>query len=650
MRCSVAFALATATLFRDAQAADSTSLLRVQLVTARPSHPPMPATATPEFVVTAASFGAPLSISSNLLLPLHVARESGGGSDCGIPLDTGTHTLKGAAVLVDRGAGGCSFVQQTLAAQRAKAALVVVRDSVAGAVAATPTSAFDCALGAGFVDSTASSPPVSPVEDDDDDAAACAQTPTCLSNACVLTGRRLGDTRTRLQVCCFQSRLVRMSAADSDDAQALAAHVQIPAVFLAYKDAEVLERLLATAPPHATAFAQTTTSGSQSPWNVSMALLWLLGVSVVVGAAYHSRPAERTFSYHKVATALTGATSRDQVDASETDVTGDETEWAYVRIDGDETDSDATRFALTGRHALLFVATASASLVLLYYVHDMLLLVNVLFAVGASVAVTLVACAPLATALLPASWSPNQTLALSCALGLAVGAFWFVERTNPSVWPLQDVLSVALCVLFLDTVHLPSLRVGAILLTVAFVYDVFFVYASPFVFGSNVMVDVATGDSHVLRLDQQHLVASPPPVERHETVPMVLRIPLLFRSADSGDALLGLGDVILPGLLVAFCVRYDYCMGYPLSRSYFSVVSTAYAVGLLVANVMAVLLRNVVAGQPALMYIVPLLLASVAGVAKCRGELHVMWNWDGALDAASRSEAQPLVADKTVGM
>lgn len=645
------------------------------------------------FVVAAASFGTPLTALS-ALLPLRVIR--GGAGNCGLAGgDSQQQQVKGSAVVVERGAGGCSFVRQTLAAQRLGAALVVVRDSVAGAIAAAPTSAFDCALGAGFVDSNASFPLVTASSSpaDEEEVAACAQTPTCLSQACVLTGRRLDDGPARFQVCCFRSHLLRMSV-DSDARHlALAAAVRIPAVFLAYRDAERLEQLLL----ERTAAANASTpllalvqafSAEESPWNVSMALLWLLGVSVVTSAAYCSCTHERAFSYQKVASAFSSYSiddaSRDDKDlvyGSETELTAEEAEWGYVRIDAgedggdDRSDDDGrhgddARLALTGRHAVLFLAGASFSLVLLYYVHDVMLLVNVLFAVGASAAITLVAFLPLAAALLPISWrvGSNKVLLASGALGLSVGAFWFLMRSSAYIWPLQNLLGIALCFLFIDTIHLPSLRVGTILLSVAFVYDVFFVYFSPFLFGSSVMVDVASGGgnarvvyggSELLQLSQQYRdQAQPTPQQpQHETVPMVLSIPLLF-SRFGGKALLGLGDLIVPGLLVAFCIRYDYCMGYPLSRSYFCVASVAYAVGLLLANTMAILLRRVVAGQPALMYIVPLLLTSVLGVAKWNGELETMWSGppclqmdvdfvtDAAADAGGRGETQPLVIAK----
>jgi signal peptide peptidase-like protein 2B len=139
------------------------------------------------------------------------------------------------------------------------------------------------------------------------------------------------------------------------------------------------------------------------------------------------------------------------------------------------------------------------------------------------------------------------------------------------------------------------------------------------------MIDVASGSGNVRLRDSNYCEYHPKASEcKHVSLPMVLSIPLIF-SVYGGNALLGLGDIVIPGLLVSFCLRYDYCQGYPISRNYFCVASVSYSVGLLLANIMAITLRDIVAGQPALMYIVPSMLLSVLGVSICKGEYRDMW-------------------------
>ena len=258
-------------------------------------------------------------------------------------------------------------------------------------------------------------------------------------------------------------------------------------------------------------------------------------------------------------------------------------------------------------------------------------MVNVVFMLASILCFASVIMYPLVTALCPT----GETLSCGSYVSVAsivcfvpsilLGVWWFIERHSDYMWILQDIFGVCLCFVFLDTIHLPSLRVAFILLIAAFAYDVFFVYLSPYVFGSNVMVAVASGGANVKVHSKDFCTLYPNSPEcYHETMPLVLRLPLLF-SSYGGEAMLGLGDIVLPGLLVSFVLRYDYCRGNPISRNYFMVASVAYGVGLLLANIMAVVLRHIVAGQPALMYIVPILLGSVYLFAKFKQEVEELW-------------------------
>lgn len=586
-----------------------------------------------QFVVGAATFGAPLprvslgaSAAAAPALPARLARVS--GSDCSAMAAAGGGELRGKAAVVDRG-GRCSFFQAARAAERAGAALVVVRDSVAGAFESARRlgggEIFDCALGEAAVARNASEAegfPAAPT------ARRCADSRACESNTCVYTGRPAGDAESgAYQVCCFKNALVHMVDRGSEI-------VSIPAVFMSLRDGQLLEELM-----HATRGDVTVSAlnAEENPWNPSMLVTWAIGVVTVITAAFYSSSDEREWSYRKVARRI-AASSNDS-----------ESGFRYVAIDNrrhHQSDTGTnlptpTRFEVTTRHALYFLVGASAMLLLLYYTHLHLVLA-LLFAIGASAALTQVVATPLWTAMAPTLTSAlgDYAIILQVFITLvapAIGIFWFVERTQPWIWPLQDLLCISLCIVCIEVVQLPSLRVASTLLAAAFVYDVFFVYISPLVFGANVMVDVASGNS-VLNLSAQGH-------QEHATVPMVLVVPLLY-SVYGGSALLGLGDIILPGLLVSFSIRYDYCKGTPLSRGYFSVATIAYAVGLLLANFMAIVLRDVVAGQPALMYIVPIMLAAVLGLSKYNGEWEDMWNGPTCLEMLSDDEAgerEPLL-------
>jgi hypothetical protein len=88
--------------------------------------------------------------------------------------------------------------------------------------------------------------------------------------------------------------------------------------------------------------------------------------------------------------------------------------------------------------------------------------------------------------------------ASSLLLGIAwisVGFTLVQPMDSAYYWILQDVMGVCLCVMVLGLIHIRTIMVATIVLTLVFVYDVFFVLISPYIFGTSVMVSVAAGGS-----------------------------------------------------------------------------------------------------------------------------------------------------------
>ena len=54
-------------------------------------------------------------------------------------------------------------------------------------------------------------------------------------------------------------------------------------------------------------------------------------------------------------------------------------------------------------------------------------------------------------------------------------------------------MGMGLCVAFIAFVRLPSLKVSTLLLMGLLIYDVFWVFFSPYIFSANVMVKVRSG-------------------------------------------------------------------------------------------------------------------------------------------------------------
>uniref|UniRef100_A0A8D0AW89 Signal peptide peptidase-like 2B n=1 Tax=Sander lucioperca TaxID=283035 RepID=A0A8D0AW89_SANLU len=211
---------------------------------------------------------------------------------------------------------------------------------------------------------------------------------------------------------------------------------------------------------------------------------------------------------------------------------------------------------------------------------------------------------------------PQIRMLLLSALCIGVSLTWMVFRNEDQwAWVLQDALGIAFCLYMLKTVRLPTFKACTLLLSVLFVYDVFFVFITPFFTksGESIMVEVAAGPSDA---------------SMHEKLPMVLKVPRLNSSplalCDRPFSLLGFGDILVPGLLVAYCHRFDILT--QSSRIYFVACTIAYGIGLLITFVALAFMQM---GQPALLYLVPCTLLTSLTVALWRRELPQFWTGSG---------------------
>eukprot|EP01028_Stygiella_incarcerata_P010519 TRINITY_DN5465_c0_g1_i1.p1 TRINITY_DN5465_c0_g1~~TRINITY_DN5465_c0_g1_i1.p1 ORF type:complete len:290 (+),score=43.17 TRINITY_DN5465_c0_g1_i1:179-1048(+) len=176
-------------------------------------------------------------------------------------------------------------------------------------------------------------------------------------------------------------------------------------------------------------------------------------------------------------------------------------------------------------------------------------------------------------------------LSMAAALGLLIVILWFIQ---PESIFISNFIAASLCITAVAMIRIPSLRIASLLFFGLFVYDVFWVFFSKPGFGENVMTSVAT----------------------RVNLPLLLMFPI-----DEFDfAILGLGDVALPGVLIKYALRHGY--------TYLIVSCFAYALGITMAFEISSIFE---AAQPALLYLVPSLLASVMGLGWYRGELKELW-------------------------
>jgi len=190
--------------------------------------------------------------------------------------------------------------------------------------------------------------------------------------------------------------------------------------------------------------------------------------------------------------------------------------------------------------------------------------------------------------------------------GSVVGAAMAVAYVMSQNWIINNLFGVSFCLVAIKAITISSYRTGAIMLVGLFAYDVFWVFGSKHVFGSNVMVTVATGLE----------------------APIKLMFPRnLGGCGDLKHSMLGLGDIAVPGLFIAFLAKFDAHMIGKKGQNgfvYLNNVMVAYVLSL-VTTVSIMLFFN--AAQPALLYIVPFVLIASHGTAVARGETKLLWGW-----------------------
>lgn len=226
-------------------------------------------------------------------------------------------------------------------------------------------------------------------------------------------------------------------------------------------------------------------------------------------------------------------------------------------------------------------------------------------------------------------------------------------------WWLTNVQGFAVSYFALQLISPTSFRVGSLVLGGLFFYDIWAVFFTP------LMVTVAT------KLDQP--------------------IKLLFPRPDSDTSqmaysMLGLGDIVLPGLMVGLALRFDLYVFYmrkqtkvviddkteevkkapytaakgqwgslfwtsrlakrslpeilqnaAFPKPYFTAAIIGYVVGMIATLAVMTLFQH---AQPALLYLVPAVLSSLWGTAAFRGELAEMWTYSEEVTGEDLTDAK----------
>lgn len=177
-------------------------------------------------------------------------------------------------------------------------------------------------------------------------------------------------------------------------------------------------------------------------------------------------------------------------------------------------------------------------------------------------------------------------------ISLIIGV-WYLWKKH---WIANNLFGLAYAINGVEMLHLNNVVTGCILLGGLFIYDIFWV------FGTNVMVTVAKSFEAPIKL--------------------VFPQDILTNGLSASNfAMLGLGDIVIPGIFIALLLRYDNSRR-KNSRLYFYITYAAYLFGLLATIFVMHRFKH---AQPALLYLVPACLASPLLVALIKGDIKKMF-------------------------
>lgn len=230
-----------------------------------------------------------------------------------------------------------------------------------------------------------------------------------------------------------------------------------------------------------------------------------------------------------------------------------------------------------------------------------------------------------------------DALAISASSAI-VGYFTFFSKP----WYLSNLLGFAFCYGSTQYMSPTTFWTGTLLLSALFLYDIYFVFFTP------MMVTVAT------KLDIPIKLLFPRPSS-----------PAEVEKGVHGLAMLGLGDIVIPGMMIALALRFDLYLHYlrkskvtgrktekanyiPVTggwgerfwvgrsaagpdlraktfpKTYFKAGLFGYTSGMMVTLLVMQIADH---AQPALLYLVPGVLAALWGTAAVKGDLDQMWHY-----------------------
>jgi len=186
--------------------------------------------------------------------------------------------------------------------------------------------------------------------------------------------------------------------------------------------------------------------------------------------------------------------------------------------------------------------------------------------------------------------SINKSEVIAGLLAIPATVGYFLSKH----WLLNNLFGIAFSICGIESLVLPSFQIGFVLLWGLFCYDIFWVY------GTDVMLTVA----------------------KAVDAPIKLLFPVNLFAAEPSFSMLGLGDIIIPGVFIALCLKYDVDKAILnfrrqgirefsfdlISTPYFNWCLGGYALGIVLTYNALIIFKQ---AQPALLFLVPCCCLSV---------------------------------------
>jgi minor histocompatibility antigen H13 len=218
----------------------------------------------------------------------------------------------------------------------------------------------------------------------------------------------------------------------------------------------------------------------------------------------------------------------------------------------------------------------------------------------------------------------NKLNIITFAFGLIIGLLYFVKKN----WILNNILGMAFSIFGIENLMLGEYKVGLILLSLLFFYDIFWVFYTP------VMVSVAKNIEGPVKLMFPKLQAAIDLIKKEKGE----NNEYAGKAYDPREYnMIGLGDIVVPGVYVALMLRFDIYLfkkakndisqfGYSFKNmKYFFITFIFYNLGIIITLSSMYFFNH---AQPALLYLVPCTLISSSLLALQQKDFTLLWQFN----------------------